>query len=113
MQYVINKNFQGVSYTFFTRLNGPKARDLIKVLEEAKQNIPQELSDMASNGGGFTKFAGRGSNRGGGAGMKRAAGGYGSAASYAGQPKRTRFDENGGAQNGGGQWAAQNGGNRW
>ena len=99
---------KGVSYTFFTRANGPKARDLIKVLEEAKQNIPQELSDMAANGGGFTKFAGRGSNNRGGGGMKRAAGGYAGQ-----QAKRTRFDENGGSA-AGGQWGAQNGGGaRW
>ena len=29
--------FQGTAYTFFTPQNAPKARDLIKVLEEAQQ----------------------------------------------------------------------------
>lgn len=46
--------FQGVAYTFFTYANAPKAKDLIKVLEEANQSIPPELHQMAKdnfNGG--------------------------------------------------------------
>lgn len=42
--------FQGTSYTFFTRINAPKARDLIKVLEEAKQLIPEKLAILANRG---------------------------------------------------------------
>ncbi|VDM13610.1 unnamed protein product, partial [Wuchereria bancrofti] len=44
----------GVAYTFFTYANAPKAKDLIKVLEEANQSIPPELHQMAKdnfNGG--------------------------------------------------------------
>lgn len=63
-----------------------KAHDLIKVLDEAKQIIPQDLTEMAATSGGglgFTKFAGRGSNN----GMKRALKGN------AGPPTKKRFDD--------------------
>ncbi|VDN33532.1 unnamed protein product [Gongylonema pulchrum] len=40
----------GVAYTFFTYSNAMKAKDLIKVLEEARQNIPPELQMMAKDG---------------------------------------------------------------
>lgn len=46
---------KGFSYTFFTRENAPKARDLIKVLEEAKQHVPDTLRNISSCG-----FGGRG-----------------------------------------------------
>ena len=43
---------QGVAHTFFTSSNAPKARDLIKVLEEAGQTVPPELAEMANSGAG-------------------------------------------------------------
>ncbi|KAI3422404.1 putative ATP-dependent RNA helicase ddx5 [Globodera pallida] len=39
----------GTSYTFFTQQNAPKARDLIKVLEEAKQIIPDRLRELSES----------------------------------------------------------------
>ena len=45
----------GTAYTFFTTKNASKARDLISVLEEAKQEVPPRLRDMAASsysGGG-------------------------------------------------------------
>ena len=69
---------KGVSYTFFTSANGPKAKDLIKVLQETKQNIPQKLSDMPRNDGGdgFSEYGGRGNNYRGSQSLNRG-GGYG------------------------------------
>lgn len=43
---------QGTAYTFFTYANGPKARDLIKVLQEANQIVPPELCQLAKTAGG-------------------------------------------------------------
>ncbi len=43
---------KGISYTFFTYGNSKYAKDLIKVMEEAGQNVnPQlyEMADMAKN----------------------------------------------------------------
>jgi superfamily II DNA/RNA helicase len=45
----------GTAFTFFTTKNASKARDLIAVLEEAKQEVPPRLRDMAASsysGGG-------------------------------------------------------------
>jgi len=45
----------GTAYTFFTYANGNKARDLIGILSEAKQEINPKLmalESMASMGGG-------------------------------------------------------------
>merc|ERR1712190_327243 len=42
----------GSSYTFFTQEKFKHARDLIKVLEEAKQPVPEELRKLADGGGG-------------------------------------------------------------
>ncbi|KAI6184067.1 hypothetical protein M3Y97_00556600 [Aphelenchoides bicaudatus] len=60
---------KGTAYTFFSSTNAPKARDLIKVLEEASQKVPQELSSFArvpkgngrkrKQGGGFIAKRGR------------------------------------------------------
>uniref|UniRef100_A0A915EF03 RNA helicase n=1 Tax=Ditylenchus dipsaci TaxID=166011 RepID=A0A915EF03_9BILA len=58
----------GTSYTFFNPEMSHKARDLIKVLEEAKQVVPQELAMLANNpgGGGRPSGGGRGGYNGGG-----------------------------------------------
>jgi len=50
----------GVSYTFFTPENSKRARELIKILELAGQEVPPQLFVMSSRGG----FGGR--RRGGG-----------------------------------------------
>lgn len=41
----------GTSHTFFTESNANKARDLVAVLLEAKQEVPAELMEMARRGG--------------------------------------------------------------
>ncbi|EYC14003.1 hypothetical protein Y032_0042g657 [Ancylostoma ceylanicum] len=89
---------KGTAYTFFTPQNAPKARDLIKVLEEAGQMVSQSLRDLQSR-------AGSGNSRGrwgggGGGGMKR---GYGGGDDYA--AKKARYDNGGGyGGGGGGRW---------
>ncbi|CAD5223847.1 unnamed protein product [Bursaphelenchus okinawaensis] len=50
---------KGTAYTFFTQTDAPKAKDLIKVLEEASQNVPDELREMGSGGGSFKSSFGR------------------------------------------------------
>jgi len=74
---------KGTAYTFFTSKDAPKARDLIKILEEARQNIPHELHAMVRpTGGGRGRGRGRGGNfggqrnSGGGFGAKRRGGDY-------------------------------------
>merc|ERR1711881_657861 len=42
----------GCAYTFFTSDKWKLAPDLIKIMEEAKQTVPDELKEM-SNGGGW------------------------------------------------------------
>jgi len=56
----------GTAHTFFTTKNSKQAHDLVKVLREAKQDVPRELEAMASisgGGGGRGRFGG---GRGGG-----------------------------------------------
>lgn len=75
-------SFKGTAYTYFTPQNGAKARDLIKVLEEARQQIPPALYEMQSRGGGGGGGArGRWAN----AGQKR---NYGDSNGYGGDAKR-------------------------
>ena len=70
----------GRAFTFFTRDNRGAARELISLLEEAEQPVPQPLRDMApsrgGNGGngrggrgGFGGRGGRGGSRGGSRGF--------------------------------------------
>ncbi|KAJ3241030.1 ATP-dependent RNA helicase dbp2 [Chytriomyces hyalinus] len=42
----------GTAYTFFTTDNYKQARDLVGILEEAKQEIPAQLREMSFSGGG-------------------------------------------------------------
>lgn len=42
----------GTSYTFFTENNGKQAKDLVSVLQEAKQDIPEDLLQLAQQYGG-------------------------------------------------------------
>ena len=43
---------KGVAHTFFTSANAKGARDLVKILREAKQEIPPELEQLTSLSGG-------------------------------------------------------------
>ncbi|KAI8839282.1 ATP-dependent RNA helicase [Chytridium lagenaria] len=61
----------GTAYTFFTAENFKLARDLIRILEEAHQEIDPKLREFASaggGGGGNRWGGGRGGHRGGGGG---------------------------------------------
>lgn len=42
----------GTSYTFFTSKNARQSRDLVQVLEEAKQDVPDRLRQLAATSGG-------------------------------------------------------------
>lgn len=50
----------GDAYTFFTMDDAKKAAPLVKVLEEAGQQVSPELRDLASRGGGFGRRGGGG-----------------------------------------------------
>lgn len=63
----------GEAYTLFTSTDSKYARELSQVLEEAGQQVPQPLADMARYSGG----AGRSSRWGGGGGGRGGGGGYG------------------------------------
>lgn len=67
---------KGTAITFFTTANAKVARDLIKILREAKQVIPPELEEMAAASGGGGGGGGR-YGRGGGGGFGRGRGGGG------------------------------------
>ena len=58
----------------FTPNNGPKARDLVEVLQEAKQVVNPKLMELAQCGGGF---GGRQRYGGGGRGGRYGGGGRG------------------------------------
>jgi len=65
----------GTAYTFFDRRDSKKARPLIKVLEEAGQQVPNELRQLAASA---PSYGGGGRNRGfGGRGRRGGGGGYG------------------------------------
>ena len=53
----------GTAITFFTRSNGRLARELIQVLKESKQTVPEELYSFkqAPQGRGFQRYGGRNS----------------------------------------------------
>ncbi|KAI8898559.1 P-loop containing nucleoside triphosphate hydrolase protein, partial [Globomyces pollinis-pini] len=64
----------GTAYTFFTSDNFKQARDLVKILDEAKQVVEPKLREIARASGG----GGAGGGRGGGRGGYGGGGGYGS-----------------------------------
>ncbi|KAI2785289.1 Phosphomethylpyrimidine kinase-domain-containing protein [Daldinia loculata] len=70
----------GTAITLFTADNSKQARDLVAVLQEAKQQIDPRLHEMArySGGGGGGRYGGRGYGRG-GHGGHRGGGGAGGA----------------------------------
>merc|ERR1711971_289418 len=71
------KDRSGTSYTLFTPKNAPKARDLIKVLSEAKQVVNPKLQELAERGGRFGGGGGRGGGGRFGGGGGRSGGGRG------------------------------------
>jgi ATP-dependent RNA helicase DDX5/DBP2 len=59
----------GYSVSFFTQTNAGMARDLVKIMKEADQEVPRELDDMAHRGGrGAKKWNPYARNGGGGRG---------------------------------------------
>ncbi|KAI1276611.1 RNA helicase [Xylaria sp. FL0933] len=58
---------KGTAITFFTTDNSKQARDLVSVLQEAKQQVDPRLAEMAryGGGGGGGRYGGRGYGRGG------------------------------------------------
>ncbi|KAJ2162754.1 ATP-dependent RNA helicase dbp2 [Coemansia sp. RSA 552] len=59
----------GTAITFFTSENSRSSKDLQHILVEAKQDVPQQLEDMArysNRGGGSGRWRGRGGRGGGG-----------------------------------------------
>ncbi|KAI1132982.1 ATP-dependent RNA helicase dbp2 [Nemania abortiva] len=58
---------KGTAITFFTTDNSKQARDLVGVLQEAKQQVDPRLAEMAryGGGGGGGRYGGRGYGRGG------------------------------------------------
>ena len=46
------KGASGTAYTFFTPKSASKARDLIDVLNESRQEVNPKLKEMAEKGGG-------------------------------------------------------------
>eukprot|EP01025_Chloroclados_australasicus_P027458 TRINITY_DN2722_c0_g1_i3.p1 TRINITY_DN2722_c0_g1~~TRINITY_DN2722_c0_g1_i3.p1 ORF type:complete len:355 (+),score=55.92 TRINITY_DN2722_c0_g1_i3:100-1164(+) len=67
----------GKAFSFFTYADSKFASDLIKVIQQADQQVPDFLYDM-SGSGGFSSRGGRGGGRrGGGRGGGRSSGGYG------------------------------------
>jgi len=65
---------KGTAITFFTQQDGKKAKPLVKILQDAGQQVPKELAAMAARnyfgGGGGRRWRGgkRGGSRGGGGG---------------------------------------------
>lgn len=64
---------KGCSVTLFTRNNAPQAKELVQILVDAKQEVPQGLRDLVQQrggggGGGGGRFGGRGGRGGGGGG---------------------------------------------
>jgi superfamily II DNA/RNA helicase len=43
----------GTAYTFFTQANAKQAKDLINVLQEAKQQVSSKLLDLAQTSGNY------------------------------------------------------------
>jgi len=68
---------KGTAYTFFTPKSSKRARDLIKIMEKARQEVPKELRDMTYGGGGGGGGGSFGRRRGGGGGGSRFGGGGG------------------------------------
>ena len=74
------KDNKGTAYTLFTSGNAAKAKDLVDVLQEAKQTINPKLVELSQCAGFFRKSSGYGNKGrygGGGGGPRRGGGGRG------------------------------------
>jgi ATP-dependent RNA helicase DDX5/DBP2 len=93
---------KGNAYTFFTRKDAGKASSLVKIMEQAGQQIPPQLLSMARGGGQIygssMQFSGGGGGGGGGFGFGGGRGGRGDDAGYGGGAGRDagRDDKDGG-----------------
>ncbi|KAI1167908.1 Phosphomethylpyrimidine kinase-domain-containing protein [Nemania serpens] len=84
---------KGTAITFFTTDNSKQARDLVSVLQEAKQQVDPRLAEMArygGGGGGGGRYGGRGYGRGGGGGGHRGGGSGGGAGGANAMPLGSR-----------------------
>ena len=65
--------------TFFTRGDAKHARELVRILSDAGQNVPPELQQLVGSGGGGKGGKGKGKGKSGGKGKggKGKGGGYG------------------------------------
>lgn len=70
---------KGTAYTFFTPDKAKHARELARVITEARQQVPSELSSLS---GGFSGGGGGGSRYGGGGRFGGGGGGYGGRGRY-------------------------------
>jgi ATP-dependent RNA helicase DDX5/DBP2 len=72
---------KGTAITYFSEGQNKLGRELVKILEQAEQEVPQELRDLArySSGGG----GGRGGRGRSGGGFRRGGGGMRSGANMA------------------------------
>lgn len=102
----------GTAISFINMQQSDIARDLLQVLEEAKQNIPEELHKLATMRGGRGGGGGRGGRGGyrgrgggGGGGYRGGGGGYGGGRGGGGgggrggdwgRPQRSRYESDGG-----------------
>lgn len=68
---------KGTAITFFTTDNSKQARDLVKILTEAKQQIDPRLAEMVRYSGGGGGYGGGYGGRWGGRGGGRGRGGGG------------------------------------
>merc|ERR1719447_2539829 len=57
---------KGVSITFFSLDNAKSARELVKILKDAVEDVPEDLQIMATVGGGFGRRGGGRKRYGGG-----------------------------------------------
>jgi len=109
----------GTAYTFFTQGDGKQAADLVQVLEEAQQQVPEKLANLAGRSYGGRRrqrFSSESDDRKGGGYKRSSDGGYGgssakrpyssSSASRGGSSGTSR---GGGFSRGGSRGGAQNG----
>ncbi|GAA5875215.1 hypothetical protein JCM16303_005048 [Sporobolomyces ruberrimus] len=69
---------KGTAYSYITPDQGKLAKDLVKILSDAKQVVPPQLQEIAHFGGGGGRGGGgRGGYRGGGGRGGGGGGGYG------------------------------------
>ncbi|CAH2072749.1 unnamed protein product [Thlaspi arvense] len=98
----------GLAYTFFGDQDAKHASDLIKILEGANQNVPPQVREMATRGGGgMNKFRRWGTPSGGGRGG--GGGGYGGRgdSGYGGRGGDSGYGGRGGDSGGGrGSWSS-------